>query len=1061
MFKRIIYVLAILAPVFAQQVSPTINQFPSRQFGQPSLPAPGQGVYNISPNLVEGRELWTPFGIAIDTNATPPILYVADTGNNRVLVWKNANSLSVCGLNNPGCGFADIPIGQRDMYTTLAAGPGRNGGGLSIGFTSPMALAVDANGNLYVADVGNNRILRFPSPTKQNGSLLQPDLVIGQKTANSGIQPNEGNQVPSAKTLSLQSGLVTSMAFDSSGGLWVPDPGNNRVLRFPANQLTAGTIEPAADIVMGQLDFQTSSEMQAPAGSFGGNQFFKQNLAQPSAVAIAPNGAMYIADAHSRVLYYLPGIASGSTGIAASRILGLGINLPNQPALTLPNSYQLASQYFGLAMQGSNLFVFEPAEHRVVKYGTPDTWPAEPNLTSGQTPTVQFSPPMIDVVGQNTLTSSNKANKGQAEASSSSLSAPIAGTFSGTDLWVADSSNNRVLSFLSQGGKYVTASRLVGQLDFPYMSPNLIEGREVSFSTNPSNAFAGIAIDNSSTPPHLYVADTNNNRILGFKDARNIGGTADMVIGQPDFYRSLINGGTNDPQLPNQSGLYLPRGLTVDAGGNLYVADSGNGRVLRFPAPFNQPAGSQQLPNLVLGQSSYSSQFFDASISSMAQPVGLAMFSDGSLAVSDVALNRVLIFKKQGNDFVNGQSASIVLGQADPNSRNPSSSAAGMSSPRQLAVDTSDRLYVADFGNSRLLVWVNGPKQITGASSSAQFNNLGGTQGVVVSPISGEIWVSNSSNNQIVALPEYNKLILNSTPNNYPVDNFIQAQTPAASVTLDANDNPIVAESANRLTFFYAAATYSHAASYNQKPMAPGMLALIYRLGKAFTFSDYLVSSFPWSTTANDLQVTVNGTPSPIYSISTAGGFIAFQIPSNAPTSGTAEFRVIHPSTGEIVAAGVFQMATSSPGFFTASATGSGQVAALNYKLDGTFLGVNSPSNPVPRDGSSFIAFCLTGAGVFSGGPDAPPADGMPPAGLSNTHSAPTVILGAYGGAAPAQVVLGSAAGCGFPGGWQINVKIDSAVFAATPNNVVAVTLDGNPSNIGPNGSVVLTFATK
>src|SRR5579883_2247304 len=269
MLKRIIYVLAILAPVFAQQVSPTINQFPSRQFGQPSLPAPGQGVYNISPNLVEGRELWTPFGIAIDTNATPPILYVADTGNNRVLVWKNANSLSVCGLNNPGCGFADIPIGQRDMYTTLAAGPGRNGGGLSIGFTSPMALAVDANGNLYVADVGNNRILRFPSPTKQNGSLLQPDLVIGQKTANSGIQPNEGNQVPSAKTLSLQSGLVTSMAFDSSGGLWVPDPGNNRVLRFPANQLTAGTIEPAADIVMGQLDFQTSSEMQAPAGTFG------------------------------------------------------------------------------------------------------------------------------------------------------------------------------------------------------------------------------------------------------------------------------------------------------------------------------------------------------------------------------------------------------------------------------------------------------------------------------------------------------------------------------------------------------------------------------------------------------------------------------------------------------------------------------------------------------------------------------------------------------------------------------------------------------------------------
>jgi len=41
---------------------------------------------------VEGREFYSPQGIAVDNSATPPIVYVADTGNNRVLAWKNAAS---------------------------------------------------------------------------------------------------------------------------------------------------------------------------------------------------------------------------------------------------------------------------------------------------------------------------------------------------------------------------------------------------------------------------------------------------------------------------------------------------------------------------------------------------------------------------------------------------------------------------------------------------------------------------------------------------------------------------------------------------------------------------------------------------------------------------------------------------------------------------------------------------------------------------------------------------------------------------------------------------------
>jgi len=780
-------------------------------------------------------------------------------------------------------------------------------------------------------------------------------------------------------------------------------------------------------------------------------------LLQPAAVAIAANGGMYISDGHARVLYYLPGIASGSVGISAFRILGLGYNIQGQTPLTQINNYILNTSAPGLMVSGNNLYVADVGGHRVVKYDAPDNWPAESNLQSPIT--TQFSPPMIDVVGQVNL-SSGKINKGQPEPDATTLRQPVGGAFLGTDLWIADTGNHRVVSFPLQGAKYVTATRLVGQLDWPYNSPNLIEGREVNFNFN--GPFAGVVIDTNSTPPHLYVADFLNNRVLGFNDARNIplGSKADLVIGQKDFYRSLINGATNDPQLPNQLGLQQPTGLAVDANGNLFVADTGNGRVLRFPSPFSQTSG-QQLPNLVLGQSGFSSQFFDPSISSMAGPVGLALFSDGSLAVSDVILHRVMIFKKQGADFQNGQVASAVLGQPNPNSSNASNSAAGMNSPRQIAVDSSDRLYVADFGNSRLLVWTNARNQTTGAGSAAQFNNIGSPQGVVISQITGEIWISNSSNSQILRLPEFNTLILNSTPTNYPITGGVQAQTAAAAITLDASDNLIVAESANRVAFYYAALTFRHAATYNQQPIAPGMLVSLARLGKDLALTAGSAQTLPWPPIMNDIQVTVNKVVAPIYGM--ASGIINIQVPTqNMPTSGTVEFLVLRPSTGEILSAGVFPMAQYSPGFFTQSGLGTGQVAAFNIPNQGeTFTNFfNSPSNPVSRDGNHFIGFCLTGGGVFDGGPDPAPADGAAPVGAPSTHIKPNVVLSPPGTNVPDGDVPFSGGGCGYPGLWQLNVRIPSSIPPGT-NNIVVLTMDSIASNVGPSGRIQITYATK
>ena len=50
------------------------------------------------PNVVEGREMSTPFGIALDTSVSPPIVYMADTGNNRVLGFQYATQLTAGSL---------------------------------------------------------------------------------------------------------------------------------------------------------------------------------------------------------------------------------------------------------------------------------------------------------------------------------------------------------------------------------------------------------------------------------------------------------------------------------------------------------------------------------------------------------------------------------------------------------------------------------------------------------------------------------------------------------------------------------------------------------------------------------------------------------------------------------------------------------------------------------------------------------------------------------------------------------------------------------------------------
>src|SRR5215472_11410685 len=124
------------------QAQVTLNPKPSREIGHPAAAFNPLNAFplNLNPNLVEGREFYAPGGIAMDTGVNPPILWVADTGNNRVLGWNY-----VAGLGVPGSGPfppADYILGQPDRYSTIGGNAQLNSNGLIF----PFGLAIPPDG---------------------------------------------------------------------------------------------------------------------------------------------------------------------------------------------------------------------------------------------------------------------------------------------------------------------------------------------------------------------------------------------------------------------------------------------------------------------------------------------------------------------------------------------------------------------------------------------------------------------------------------------------------------------------------------------------------------------------------------------------------------------------------------------------------------------------------------------------------------------------------------------------------------------------------------------------
>jgi sugar lactone lactonase YvrE len=261
-------------------------------------------------------------------------------------------------------------------------------------------------------------------------------------------------------------------------------------------------------------------------------------------------------------------------------------------------------------------------------------------------------------------------------------------------LWVADTGHHRLLGWPGLPERdNEPAEWLIGQPHFG------VEGRNAKGDVHAAslNVPTGVCACGDG----LAVADAWNHRVLIWHRApRRSHQPADVALGQADARSNLVNRGLDRPRADT---LYWPYGVFWD-GARLWVADTGNRRVLRFDG---LPQRDGAAADLVLGQPDFEHRdenAGNASAASLRWPHAVARWQ-GRLCVADAGNNRLLLWQRE--PAANMAPSDAILGQAgahalDHNRGEYWPSAHCFNMPYGLAVHAG-RLYVADTANSRLL----------------------------------------------------------------------------------------------------------------------------------------------------------------------------------------------------------------------------------------------------------------------------------------------------------------------------------------------------------------------
>ena len=267
---------------------------------------------NLAPDLVIGQPGLTtsdanhPLGIPSASNLNGPTaatiaggyLVVADRGNNRVLIWH--------GVPTSSNQAANVELGQANFQSDNPGIDQFNGTSYVLAMNQPSDVWTDGT-HLLVSDTANNRVLYWTRIPGTDNELA--DDIIGQSSFGQSIQGSGAGRISGA------------WGVDSDGvNVFVGDTQNNRVLEY-SNYLSAPSMAPAAAKVFGQQDFIHNAYNDPDQNNQPGDQRNGQDnllptqsvLYDPQGVFVDSSGDLFVTDSNNnRVLRFA--VSSGVDG---------------------------------------------------------------------------------------------------------------------------------------------------------------------------------------------------------------------------------------------------------------------------------------------------------------------------------------------------------------------------------------------------------------------------------------------------------------------------------------------------------------------------------------------------------------------------------------------------------------------------------------------------------------------------------------------------------------------------------------------------------------------------
>jgi uncharacterized protein (TIGR03437 family) len=253
----------------------------------------------------------------------------------------------------------------------------------------------------------------------------------------------------------------------------------------------------------------------------------------------------------------------------------------------------------------------------------------------------------------------------------------------------------------------------------------------------------GLALDSAR---NLYIADSANNVIRWI--------TGGVIY---TFAGNHIAGFSHEGGPAVDAALNVPLDVAFDTSGNLYIADSGNGRI-------RQVSTSGVITTVVGGGSTYTEGGL-ATATVLAGPHGVAVDSSGNLYVADSDANH--IYKVSNNVITNFagilNTATTSTGSGITNTRGfagdgGAATSAQVNSPSSVVIDSSGNIHFTDLYNARVRKIVssgtistvvgNGSTAYSGDGGSAQNALMNAPAGVAPGP-GGVVYISDTNNQRI------------------------------------------------------------------------------------------------------------------------------------------------------------------------------------------------------------------------------------------------------------------------------------------------------------------------